>query len=263
MARLQIIGGGKMGEALVGGLLARSWATPAELTVVEKLDDRRAVLSSALPGVDVRDHPVDRTDAVIAVKPDAVDGVCAELARHRVGRVLSIAAGIRIERLERHLGDGAAVVRAMPNTPALVGLGAAAIARGTHAADADVAWAESILSSVGDVHEVAESLLDAVTGLSGSGPAYVFLLAEAMIDAGVAVGLPRDVSVALTEQTLLGAATLLHRSSDGPDVLRQNVTSPGGTTAAGLAVFDAANFRQLVVDVVRAATERSVELSNS
>ena len=263
MARLQIIGGGKMGEALVGGLLARSWAGPAELTVVEKLRERRDLLAAALPGVAVLDHAVDGTDAIVAVKPDAVDGVCRELARREVPRVLSIAAGIRIARLERGLGAGVAVVRAMPNTPALVGLGAAAIARGTLATDADVAWAEGILSSVGDVREVDEALLDAVTGLSGSGPAYVFLLAEAMIDAGVAVGLPRDVSVALTEQTLLGSATLLHRSSDGPDVLRQNVTSPGGTTAAGLAVFDAANFRQLVADVVRAATERSVELSGS
>jgi len=144
-----------------------------------------------------------------------------------------------------------------------VGVGAAAIARGTNATDADVEWAESILSSVGEVLEVVEPLLDAVTGLSGSGPAYVFLLAEALIDAGVAVGLPRDVSVALTEQTLLGAATLLRRSSDGPDILRRNVTSPGGTTAAGLAVFETANFRQIVTDVVRAATDRSIELSET
>jgi pyrroline-5-carboxylate reductase len=263
MTKLQIIGGGKMGEALVGGLLARAWAVPADLAVVEKLDERRAVLTSLLPGVAVRAQPVTGVDAIVAVKPDAVDAVCAELGRNGVPRVLSIAAGIRIERLEHHLGEGTAVVRAMPNTPALVGLGAAAIARGTHAGDHDVAWAESILTSVGEVREVPETLLDAVTGLSGSGPAYVFLLAEAMIDAGVAVGLPRDVSVALTEQTLLGSATLLRRSSDGPDVLRQNVTSPGGTTAAGLAVFDAANFRQIVVDVVRAATARSVELSKS
>jgi pyrroline-5-carboxylate reductase len=263
MTVLQIIGGGKMGEALVGGLLQRAWAAPTDLLVVEKLDDRRAALSSVLRGVTVRAQPVAATDAIVAVKPDAVDGVCAELGRLGVRRVLSIAAGIRIERLERHLGGPTSVIRAMPNTPALVGLGAAAIARGTHAGDDDVAWAESILSSVGEVREVAEPLLDAVTGLSGSGPAYVFLLAEAMIDAGVAVGLPRDVSVALTQQTLLGSATLLHRSDDGPAVLRQNVTSPGGTTAAGLAVFDAANFRQLIVDVVRAATERSIELSNS
>jgi pyrroline-5-carboxylate reductase len=263
MARLQIIGGGKMGEALLGGLLARGWATPGELTVVEKLSDRRDLLAAALPGVDVRDRPADGVDAIVAVKPDAVDSVCSELARHNVRRVLSIAAGIRIARLEANLDDGAAVVRAMPNTPALVGLGAAAIARGTHAIDADVRWAESILSSVGEVLEVEEALLDAVTGLSGSGPAYVFLLAEAMIDAGVAVGLPRDVSVALTEQTLLGAATLLRQSTDGPAVLRQNVTSPGGTTAAGLAVFETARFRQTVVDVVTAATARSVELSTT
>ena len=263
MARLQIIGGGKMGEALVGGLLTKAWASPGELTIVEKLPDRRELLTVAFPGVAVRDLPATGVDAIVAVKPDAVGAVCSELARHNVRRVLSIAAGIRIAQLEAHLGEGAAVVRAMPNTPALVGLGAAAIARGTQATATDIAWAESILSSVGEVVEVDEPLLDAVTGLSGSGPAYVFLLAEAMIEAGVAVGLPRDVSIALTEQTLLGSATLLRGSADGPDVLRRNVTSPGGTTAAGLAVFEAANFRQIVVDVVRAATDRSVELSNT
>lgn len=263
MARLQIIGGGKMGEALVGGLVARNWATPAELTIVEKLRERREQLVATFPGITVRELPAQGVDAIVAVKPDAVDEVCAELARYAVRRVLSIAAGIRIARLEGGLGEGVAVVRAMPNTPALVGLGAAAIARGAHATDADVEWAESILSSVGEVLEVDEALLDAVTGLSGSGPAYVFLLAEALIDAGAAVGLPRDVSVALTEQTLLGSATLLRRSTDGPDVLRRNVTSPGGTTAAGLAVFESANFRQLVADVVRAATERSIELSET
>jgi len=263
MAQLQIVGGGKMGEALVGGLVARDWATPGEITVVEKLSDRRRQLADTLPGITVSERVIAGVDAIVAVKPDAVDDVCRELGRHAVRRVLSIAAGIRVARLEAHLGAGVAVVRAMPNTPALVGIGAAAIARGTNASDDDVEWAESILSSVGEVLEVVEPLLDAVTGLSGSGPAYVFLLAEALIDAGVAVGLPRDVSVALTEQTLLGAATLLRRSSDGPDILRRNVTSPGGTTAAGLAVFETANFRQIVTDVVRAATDRSIELSET
>jgi pyrroline-5-carboxylate reductase len=209
----------------------------------------------------VRDQPADGVDAIVAVKPDAVDSVCRELGAAHVARVLSIAAGIRIARLEENLADRAAVVRAMPNTPALVGLGAAAIARGSHAHDADIQWAESILSSVGEVLEVDEALLDAVTGLSGSGPAYVFLLAEAMIDAGVAVGLPRDVSVALTEQTLLGAATLLRQSTDGPAVLRQNVTSPGGTTAAGSRCSKTRDSDRLSSMSVTAATARSVELS--
>lgn len=258
--KLQVIGGGKMGEALLGGLVAQGWAPPAELAVVEPVPERRDELRRDHPGVDVRGEPLAGVDAVIAVKPATVDAVCEVLATLGVTRVLSIAAGIPIARIEQRLGAGAAVVRAMPNTPALVGVGAAAISAGSAADDDDVEWAASILRAVGTVHVVDESLLDAVTGLSGSGPAYVFLLAEALMDAGVAAGLPRDVSEALTRQTLLGAATLLATTGTPPDVLRQNVTSPGGTTAEGLRVFEEAGFRQLVTDVVLAATRRSREL---
>jgi pyrroline-5-carboxylate reductase len=261
--KLQLIGGGKMGEALLGGLVARGWATPDDLVVVEVQRERRDALVAAHPGLRVEGEPVDGVDALIAVKPDSVDDVCDALATRGVRRALSIAAGIPIRRLEQHLAPGTAIVRAMPNTPALVGEGAAAIARGSAARDEDVAWARAILESVGTVHVVDEAMLDAVTGLSGSGPAYVFLFAEALIDAGVAVGLPRDVSVALTEQTLLGAATLLARSDAPPETLRQNVTSPGGTTAAGLRVFDERGFRELVADVVAAATQRSRELGET
>jgi len=148
----------------------------------------------------------------------------------------------------------------MPNTPSLVGVGAAAIAAGSLAGPDDLDWATGILSAVGTVVVVDEPLLDAVTGLSGSGPAYVFLLAEALVDAGEAAGLPRETAAALAEQTLLGAATLLHQGDDPPATLRQNVTSKGGTTAAGLAVFEEGGFRDLVRDVVAAATERSREL---
>lgn len=258
--RLQIIGGGKMGEALLGGLLQKNWAAATELAVIEAVPARRAELARTFPGVGLPDAILPGVDAIVAVKPDAVVGVCQALGVAGVARVLSIAAGVTIERLERALNNTAAVVRAMANTPALVGLGAAAIARGTHAGPHDQAWAESILSSVGTVEVLDEALLDAVTGLSGSGPAYVFLLAEALIAAGVAAGLPADVSVRLTEQTLLGASTLLAASADPPEVLRRNVTSPGGTTAAGLAVFDAAGFGAIVTDVVLAATARSREL---
>lgn len=258
--RLQIIGGGKMGEALLGGLIDTGWARVDELVVVEAVAERRAQLTAARPGLTVQDQPADGVDAIVAVKPDAVVAVCRVLAERNVRRVLSIAAGVTIARLEAALAPGTAVVRCMPNTPALVGVGAAAIATGAAAGDDDRAWAESILRSVGTVEVVDEPLLDAVTGLSGSGPAYVFLLAEALIDAGESVGLPRDVAVRLTEQTLLGAATLLARSDDTPETLRKNVTSPNGTTAAGLAVFEAADFRWLVAEVVSAATERSREL---
>jgi pyrroline-5-carboxylate reductase len=259
-AKLQVIGGGKMGEALLGGLVADGWATPDELHVAEPDASRRDALSAAIPGLPVGPDPVAGADTLVAVKPDVVPAVCEVLADLGVARVLSIAAGVRLATFESILGDGVPVVRAMPNTPSLVGVGAAAIAAGSLAGPDDLDWATGILSAVGTVVVVDEPLLDAVTGLSGSGPAYVFLLAEALVDAGEAAGLPRETAAALAEQTLLGAATLLHQGDDPPATLRQNVTSKGGTTAAGLAVFEEGGFRDLVRDVVAAATERSREL---
>ena len=176
------------------------------------------------------------------------------------GRVLSIAAGVTIAALEAELAAGTPVVRAMPNTPALVGVGAAAIAAGSAAGADDLAWAESLLGAVGVVVRVGEPLLDAVTGLSGSGPAYVFLVAEALIEAGVLAGLPREVSEQLSIQTLLGAATLLAQGDDGPEALRAAVTSPGGTTAAGLRTLEQHGVRAAFLEAVAAATERSRQL---
>jgi pyrroline-5-carboxylate reductase len=145
----------------------------------------------------------------------------------------------------------------MPNTPALVGVGAAAVAPGSAAGDADLAWAESILAATGRVVRVSESQLDAVTGLSGSGPAYVFLVAEALIEAGVLAGLPRDVSTTLSVQTLLGSATLLAESDEGPEALRAAVPSPGGTTAAGLRELERHGVRAALLDAVMAASDRA------
>ena len=152
------------------------------------------------------------------------------------------------------------MVRAMPNTPALVGAGAAAVAAGSWAGEEDLAWAESILSAVGVVVRLPESLLDAVTGLSGSGPAYLFLVAEALVDAGVLVGLPRDVSKVLAFHTMLGAARMLHETGETPEALRAAVTSPGGTTEAGLRVLEAEGVRAALLEAVAAATERSRQL---
>jgi pyrroline-5-carboxylate reductase len=257
--KLVIVGGGKMGDALLGGLISSGWATPQELAVVEKMPARRDELVAARPGVTVAGGVVPADGALLAVKPGDVDEAGRALAEAGVGRVLSIAAGVRLAQLEQVLGD-AAVVRAMPNTPALVGAGAAAIAPGTRADDDDLAWAEAILSAVGTVVRVPEALLDAVTGLSGSGPAYIFLVAEALIEAGVLAGLPRDVSSTLAIQTLLGSARLLAESGDGPEQLRAAVTSPGGTTAAGLRALEAAGVRSAILDAVMAATERSRQL---
>lgn len=258
--RLVVVGGGRMGEALVGGLVASGWAEPGELAILEVVEARRSELAARFTGVDVRADVPAADAAVVAVKPADVAAACAGLARAGVARVLSIAAGVTIASLEGWLGEGAAVVRAMPNTPALVGCGASAIAPGRAAGPDDLAWAEGILGAVGLVVQVSEPLLDAVTGLSGSGPAYLFLVAEALIEAGVLVGLPRTVSQALAIQTVLGSARLLAESGQSPEALRAAVTSPGGTTAAGLRALEERGVRAAVLDAVAAATERSRQL---
>lgn len=260
MVVLQVLGGGRMGEALVGGLMRAGTIAAGDIRVVEPVEARRKELIDLLPGVDLAAEPAAADGTVIAVKPGDVPTACRAVAAAGSGRVLSIAAGVTIRALEADLAPGTAVVRAMPNTPALVGLGASAIAPGTAASDADLAWAESLLGAVGTVVRVKESLLDAVTGLSGSGPAYVFLVAEALIEAGVLAGLPREVSANLSIQTLLGAATLLAQGTDTPEALRAAVTSPGGTTAAGLRTLEQHGVRAAFLEAVAAATERSREL---
>lgn len=270
--RLQLIGGGKMGEALLGGLVAAGWSID-DLGVAEKLEARADELRQAFPGLLVTGEPGPAQGHVLAVKPVDVPGVGRALAALEAGSgprgvdghdgpapVLSIAAGVRIEQLEAALAPGTPVVRAMPNTAALVGAGAAAIAAGHEATDQHMAWAEEVLGAVGVVVRVAEPLLDAVTGVSGSGPAYVFLMAEALIEGGVLAGLPRPVARTLAVQTLLGSARLLAESPDGPEALRAAVTSPGGTTAAGLRALESHAVRSAFLDAVMAATERSREL---
>lgn len=254
---LQIVGGGRMGEALLAGLLA---AEPSHsMRVVEPASSRAEELRSQYPSVEVTSDPGPAAGSVIAVKPHHVSAVCGALASSS-DRVLSIAAGVTISTIERALGTDASVVRAMPNTPALVGKGAAAISGGNHATDADLDWAEAVLSAVGVVVRVPESLLDAVTGLSGSGPAYAFVVLDALIEGGVAAGLPRDVSETLAGQTLLGAASLFVEGDSTPGELRAAVTSPGGTTAAGLRVLEQRAVRSAFIDAVLAARDRSVEL---
>lgn len=257
--KLQIVGGGKMGEALLGGVLSSGWAAPSEVAVIELSNDRREELARAYPELVVSDHVQPAVDAIIAVKPQYVAEVAGALGEVESERILSVAAGITLSTMES-MAPAARIVRCMPNTPALVGKGASAIAGGSLTEAADLDWAESILGAVGIVVRVQESDLDAVTGLSGSGPAYVFHLAEGLIAAGVAQGLSPEVSDMLARQTLLGAATLLSESGEDPGVLRENVTSPGGTTAAGLGVFADSDFMGLVDRVVAAAVARSIEL---
>jgi pyrroline-5-carboxylate reductase len=255
---LLVVGGGKMGEALVAGLLS-SGREPGGVWVVEPIAARREELT-ATHGIAALEEPVACDGCILAVKPQHVDGAARAVAAAGVRRVLSIAAGVPIAAIEAALGTDAAVVRAMPNTPAQVGEGAAAIAAGTHATQDDIDWAAAILGAVGEVVVVGEPLLDAVTGLSGSGPAYVFLVAEALVEAGVLNGLPRDTAHRLAVQTLAGSARLLQQPGADPARLRADVTSPGGTTAAGLRALEAGGVRSAFLEAVTAATRRSVEL---
>jgi pyrroline-5-carboxylate reductase len=263
MVRLEIVGGGKMGEALLGGLIGSGWAEPAELAVVEKLDTRRRELVASFPGVAVLAEPVGAEGAIVAVKPADVAATCRTLGALGVPRLLSIAAGVTTDTLQEAAGSGTAVVRAMPNTPAVVGVGASAIAPGPTATDDDLDWAQSVLDAVGVVVRVSEAQLDAVTGLSGSGPAYVFLVAESLIEAGVLMGLTREVAEVLAVQTLLGSAELLRSSEEHAAALRGAVTSPGGTTAAGLHALESGGLRAAILDAVKAATERSRALGRA
>jgi pyrroline-5-carboxylate reductase len=263
MSMLALLGGGRMGEALMHGLLDAGWDAD-DLVVAEMDADRRRALEERFFGARVVPSPAwavaDADVVVVAVKPADVTAALEQASTSLAddALVLSIAAGVRIGIVEAAV-PGRPVVRAMPNTPALVGKAATAIAGGQHATDEHLATAERILGAVGIVVRVPEEHLDAVTGLSGSGPAYVFLVAEALIDAGVLTGLPRPVADALTRETLLGAATLLAQG-ESPEQLRAAVTSPGGTTAAAVHVLEQQGVRAALVDAVRAAARRSREL---
>lgn len=264
MERYAVLGGGRMGAALVAGLLDAG-LDPEYLTVAEMDPARRRALEDELAPVRVAPSApwvVGEADVVIvAVKPADVASVLeASLPTLRDDAlVVSIAAGVGIAALEAAV-PGRPVVRAMPNTPAVVREGVAAIAPGTHATDRHLDIARRLLEAVGAVVVVPESLLDAVTGLSGSGPAYVFLLAEAMIEAGVLNGLPRDVAATLVHGTIRGAGVLLTESGETAEQLRAAVTSPGGTTAVGLRALESGSMRAAVLNAVTAAAERSREL---
>ena len=263
--RLAVVGGGNMGEALLEGVIAAGWASPDDLVVAETVDARREHLAAHL-GVHVVEKAREAADeaptVVLAVKPQDVAAVLSDLAGSipQDGLLISIAAGVPLSVLERGIGPGVPVVRVMPNTPALIREGVAALSAGRHADDVHLDLACEILGAVGDVVRVAEKYLDAVTALSGNGPAYVFLLAEALIDGGVSVGLPREVSAALTRKTIAGAGRMLLQTDRSPVDLRAMVTSPGGTTAAAMRVLEASGFRSIFYEALAAATERSREL---
>jgi pyrroline-5-carboxylate reductase len=256
---ISIIGGGNMGGALARGLLGAGLAA-ADLTIVEVDAAKRVALGGQFPGAVIVGDIGPCTNAVIAVKPADAAAATRAVVAAGATTVLSIAAGVTLATLAAAAGPGASVIRAMPNTPALVGEGASAFALGEGCGPSAESFAATVLGSVGLAVRVDEALLDAVTGLTGSGPAYLFYVAEALIAAGVAEGLAPDTAEALVRQLFLGAGTLLSQSPDSPTRLRENVTSPNGTTAAGLAALGAAGGREAFLAAVRAATARSVEL---
>jgi pyrroline-5-carboxylate reductase len=249
-----------MGSALVTGLIAGGWAPAEDLAVSDPDPVQRQRLSEAHPGLEVVEGPIGADGAVLAVKPDVAEAVLRTLAAAGITRVLSIVAGLSTGRLEAALQPGDVVVRAMPNTPSQIGAGVAGMSGGSAATAADLDWAEGILGSIGAVVRLPERQLDAVTGVSGSGPAYVFLVAEAMIEAGVSAGLARDVSRQLVVATILGSARMMAETEQDPGDLRAAVTSPGGTTAAALRTLEFKAVRSAFIEAVAAATERSRQL---
>lgn len=251
-----------MGTALAQGLLDAGVVARGDLVVVEVDASRRVRLAELLPAVAVVESVGPCAAAVIAVKPPDAPGAAAAAVAAGATRIVSIAAGVTVAALEAACGSGIAVIRSMPNTPALVGEGVTAIAAGSSAAEDDLVWAETILGAVGLVVRVPETQLDAITGVTGSGPAYLFLVAEALIDAAEAVGLDRAQADGLVRQLFVGSAALLARGDD-PAGLRASVTSPGGTTAAGIAALEAAEVRRAFRSAVEAATARSRELGAS
>ena len=267
-SQVGFIGGGNMARSLVGGLIGRGVA-PMNLRVAEPVLGLRESLAHDF-GIAATDDNVGVAAAsdvlLLAVKPQVMKVVCQALAptvQARRPTIISIAAGIRIEQLERWLGGSVPIIRAMPNTPALIGEGVTGLCANAAAGDAELALAESLLSSAGATVRIdAESLMDAVTAVSGSGPAYFFLLIEAMEAAGVAQGLSPEQARALVLATAVGAARMARESSEPASELRRRVTSPGGTTQAAIEAFEAGGFRELVDRAIARATERGRELAD-
>jgi pyrroline-5-carboxylate reductase len=265
---IAFLGAGNMGEALIRGLLTAKTVAPSQIIATDVRAERLDDLAKAY-GIRTTDDNVKAgTDAdivLLAVKPQQMSAVLAPLksaaAAHKL--YISIVAGVTTARIESELGGKARVVRVMPNTPALVGAGAAALAKGAHATGDDLAAAELILGAVGIAARVEERFIDAVTALSGSGPAYVFFVTEAMIKAGVAAGLDEALAKKLAIQTVYGAAKLLVESGEDPESLRRKVTSPGGTTEAALKVMSERKLTEIFAEAIKAAEQRSRELSES
>jgi pyrroline-5-carboxylate reductase len=264
--RIAILGGGKIGESLLAGLLSSGWRDASEIVVTGRRDERIAELRERYGVQATLSNPeaVARSAiVVIAVKPQDFDTLLGEIGGLLTPEqtVLSVAAAIPTAMIEARVADGVPVVRAMPNAPATVHEGVAGVCAGAHADDAHLAVAEEVLAHVGSVVRVPGRYMDAVTAVSGSGPAYFALLAEAMIEAGILLGLSREVSTQLVVQTMLGTAKLLRDEKIHPVELREMVTSPGGTTIRAIRELERAGVRAAFLNAIQAAMERSRELA--
>jgi pyrroline-5-carboxylate reductase len=267
--KIGLMGAGRMATALARGLVRAEMVPAGAIVACDPSAEARKAFADEIPGTFVEvanaSH-VARADVVIlAVKPQTMSEALASI-RDAVGGnslVVSIAAGVTLKRLEAALPQGQRVVRVMPNTPCLIGLGASGFALGTHATKDDAKLVSSLLSAVGVAFEMPEKLLDAVTGLSGSGPAFVYSMIEALAEGGVAEGMSPQLAGELAARTVSGAAEMVLQTGETPAVLRDRVTSPGGTTLAGLGVLRERGFGEAISDAVKAATRRSVELGQS
>jgi pyrroline-5-carboxylate reductase len=263
--KIGVIGGGKMGSVVIHGIVTHGLASPGDVIVADVAKERLEELSGryGIATTDDNGKAARRADVIIlAVKPQIMAEALAQIAALVTPRklIVSIAAGISTDFIESRLGKGARVIRVMPNTPALVGEGMAALACGSKAKAEDLALVRHIFDAIGLTVEVKEDLMDAVTGLSGSGPAYAFVMIEALADAGVLMGLSRDVALKLAAQTLLGAAKLCLEGDRHPAQLKDMVTSPGGTTIAGLQALEEGKIRATLMAAVEKATLRSRQL---
>ena len=263
--KIGFVGAGNMAGALIKGLLHSGTVTPAQILASDVREERLAELAAEHGIATTKDNAELAAFAdvvVLAVKPQVIDKVMVPIGRalRPEALVVSIAAGVPIESIESRLPPNARVVRTMPNTAAIALAGATAIAPGTHASDEDLQVARRLFEATGRVVVLDESLLDAVTGLSGSGPAYVMLMIEALADGGVKVGLHRETALLLAAQTVYGSAKLLLETGEHPGRLKDMVTSPGGTAIAGLHTLEAGGLRTTLIDAVENATNRSIEL---
>lgn len=259
---LGIIGGGVMAEAILSRLLTQQVFTADTVLVSEPRAERRDFLAQHYQVQVTSDNQAAISTSeilLLAIKPQVFDLVIANITPNLHSTVVSILAGVTLEKLEAAFSQQP-VIRVMPNTPATVGAGMTAIAAGTNTQKQHIRQAKSIFGAVGEVVEVPESAMDGVTGLSGSGPAFVALAIEALADGGVASGLPRAIALQLATQTVLGTATLVKETQMHPGVLKDQVTSPGGTTIAGVAKLESLGFRSALIEAVKTATERSKEL---